>query len=443
MQFFKSLFEPGVVALIGASEKKGKVGNVIFNNLLKADVKVVPVNINTNHFGLFTKVYERVTDYEGSVDLAIIAIPARFVPSALKDCGEKGIKAVIIISAGFEEAGNNELSDEIRKICAGYNIEVLGPNCLGIINAKNKLNASFFEGMVPYEKIAFVSQSGALGVAVLDEIINSGNGLSKFLSVGNMLNTYFYEIVQFLEEDEDTDIICLYVEGLKKGKEFIRVMKHVKKPVIILKAGNTKSGSKAINSHTGSLAGSSRVYKGVFRQLRVFSADNISEMFSLAHLLMVNKKSEGNNVCIVTNAGGGGVLATDACETNGLNIPAIPLIVRKELNKFLPDSWSRNNPVDVLGDADSTRYSNVFKALNNKNFYNILLCILTPQGMTEPLKTAEALVNFAKKNKDKRVFACFMGERSVKEARECLHKNNILNFKEPYDFARLISKMVN
>jgi len=158
MQFFKSLFEPGVVALIGASEKKGKVGNVIFNNLLKADVKVVPVNINTNHFGLFTKVYERVTDYEGSVDLAIIAIPARFVPSALKDCGEKGIKAVIIISAGFEEAGNNELSDEIRKICAGYNIEVLGPNCLGIINAKNKLNASFFEGMVPYEKIAFVSQ---------------------------------------------------------------------------------------------------------------------------------------------------------------------------------------------------------------------------------------------------------------------------------------------
>ena len=126
-----------------------------------------------------------------------------------------------------------------------------------------------------------------------------------------------------------------------------------------------------------------------------------------------------------------------------MNIPAIPLIVRKELDKFLPDSWSRNNPVDVLGDADSTRYSNVFKALNNKNFYNILLCILTPQGMTEPLKTAEALVNFAKKNKDKRVFACFMGERSVKEARECLHKNNILNFKEPYDFARLISKMVN
>lgn len=441
MHFFNALFDPKVIAVIGASNKKGKVGNVVYNNILKGGFRVVPVNINTKWFG-FTKVYERITDYEDKVDLAVICIPAQFVPSALKDCGEKGVKAVIIISAGFGEVGNTELDTQVLKICSEYNIELLGPNCLGVINMKNKLNASFFKGVPRFDNIAFVSQSGALGVAVLDEALKTGTGFSKFVSVGNMLNTYFYEIVQYLEEDKDTEIICLYAEGVKKGRELIRVLKHVKKPVIVLKAGGTESGEKAIATHTGSLAGSNKVYKGIFKQFKVFTVDNIKEMFVLANLLRRLKKPESNNVCVVTNAGGPGVLASDACEEMNLQLPSLPNSIKKRLDDILPGNWSGRNPVDVIGDAQSDRYKKVFNTLNKTNFFDILLCVLTPQDMTEPESTAEALIKFANKNKEKRVFACFMGGESIIKARELLEKNNIVNFEEPYDFARIVSKLV-
>ncbi|MBN1924151.1 MAG: CoA-binding protein [Nanoarchaeota archaeon] len=442
MHFFDALFNPGTIAVIGASAKKGKVGNVVYNNLLGNSFKVIPVNINSRIIGL-VRVYERVTDYKGDVDLAVICIPAQFVPAALEDCGKKSIKAVIIISAGFGEVGNKELDDKICKICSDYKIEVLGPNCLGVINTKNKLNASFFNGTPNYDKVAFVSQSGALGVAVLDQAIKEGKGFSKFVSVGNMLNTYFYEIVEYLNQDPETDVICLYVEGLKKGKQFLRVVKHVKKPVIVLKAGRTKSGEKAITSHTGSLAGSNKVYNGVFKQFKVFTVDNIEEMFFLADLLRKIKKPNSNKVCVLTNAGGPGVLASDSCEEKGLELTGLPKPVEKKLESVLPSNWSKSNPIDVIGDAKSDRYKSVLSILSKQNFFDILFCILTPQDMTEPEETAEALVQYANKEKDKTVFACFMGGERVEKAKAILNNSNIINFKEPYDFARLVSKLVS
>lgn len=441
MHFFNALFRPGTIAVIGASNKKGKVGNVVYNNLKNEGFKVIPVNINSKWFG-FTKVYERVTSYDEKIDLAVICIPNRFVPSALRDCGKKGIKAVIIISAGFGEVGNFELDREVLTICQEHNIEILGPNCLGVINCKNRLNASFFKGIPNFDDVAFVSQSGALGVAVLDEALKTGNGFSKFVSVGNMLNTYFYEIIQYLEEDKDTSVICLYIEGIKKGKELIRVLKHIKKPIIALKAGKTKSGEKAIATHTGSLSGSNKVYQGIFKQFKVFTVNNIKEMFTLAKLLKKMDKPKSDKVCVLTNAGGPGVLASDACEEMGLTIPAIPKRLIKKLDGVLPSNWSKNNPIDVVGDAQSERYKRVLKLLNKEKFFDILLCILTPQDMTEPVKTAKALIDYAKSNKKKKVFACFMGGESVSKARKLLEENNIINYSEPYDFARIVGKIV-
>lgn len=440
MHFFDNLVKPKNVALIGATTKKDKLGNIILNNLSKSGVNVIPVNINTKRVG-FRRTYEKISEYRGSIDLAVIAIPAQFVPSVIDDCGKKGIKSVIIISSGFGEIGNNELNNELFAKCKKHNIEVLGPNCLGIINCKNKFNASFFKGIPKYDSIAFVSQSGALGVAVLDQAIKSEDGFSKFFSVGNMLNTYFYEIIQYLEHDDETDVICLYIESVKKGKELIRVLRHIKKPIIVLKAGKSESGIRAASSHTGSLAGSNKVYKGIFKQFNVLSVNTLNEMFNLAKMLKKVKIPKSKRVCIVSNAGGPGVLASDACEFFDLEVPPLPLKIKKQLSEILPSNWSHNNPIDVIGDAKSDRFKKVFKKIKNKGFYDILLCILTPQDMTEPLKTAKALIDFAKRNKDKSVFSCFMGGNSVSDSISLLKKKGILNFSEPYEFARMISKL--
>ncbi|VVB75533.1 Acetate--CoA ligase [ADP-forming] II subunit alpha [Candidatus Tiddalikarchaeum anstoanum] len=440
MNFFDALFDAKIVAVIGASNKKGKVGTTVFNNLLRSGVNVIPVNINTKWIGVH-KSYEKITDYQGVIDLAIICIPAQFVPRTVEECGHKGIHSVIIISSGFAEVGNKELNDELERVCKTNNVEVLGPNCLGVINCKNKLNASFFKKVPKYDTTAFISQSGALGTAVLDKALLKNEGFSKFISVGNMLNTQFHEIIEYLNQDPETEVICMYVESLKKGRDFIRVVKHTKKPLIILKAGRSESGAKAASSHTGSLAGSSKVYDGIFKQFNILSVNTLDELFSLAKMIKTAKKPESKNVCIVTNAGGPGVLASDACENFGLTIAALPENLKAKLNEKLPSNWSHNNPIDVIGDAMSDRYIEVFKNVSNKDFYSILLCILTPQDMTEPEQTANAIIHFEKENKDKSVFTCFMGGERLIEAKKILEQNNIINFEEPYDFARIVSKL--
>ncbi len=442
LDFFDGLFNPKTVALIGATSKKGKVGNTIFRNLLDSGVKVVPVNINRDWIG-FHKVYHSVLEFKGEIDLAIIAIPARFVPSVLEECGQKGIKSVIVISAGFGEVKNDELSKRVESICQKYNISILGPNCLGVINSVNGNNFSFFKGVPKKGKISFVSQSGALGVAMLDKAIKEGIGMSKFVSVGNMLNTHFYEFVEYFNRDKDTSVIAAYIEGLKKGRKLISVLNHLDKPLVVLKAGRTERGEKAVGSHTGSLAGSSKVYEGVFKQFGVFYVDNLNELFLVSRILANNPKPKrSKRLCIVTNAGGGGVLATDSAELNGLEVVELPKKIKDKLSKVLPSNWSKNNPIDIIGDASADRYKAVFDILSNQSFYDVVLCILTPQDMSEPLKTAEYLVEFAKKNRDKMVFSCFMGGRSVDKAISKIESEGMFNFSEPDSFARTVSKIV-
>ncbi len=431
-------FNPETIAVIGASNTEGKVGYVVFKNLKKEGFKTIPINIDSKKVQ-GVKAYKNIKDYSDSIDLVIVCIPAKFVPNIIDECGEKNIKNVVIISAGFSEVGNEELSNKVLKKTEKHDINIIGPNCLGIINTQNRMNASFFKGIPEYSPTAFVSQSGALGVAVLDEAIKKKRGFSKFISMGNMINTNFGHVINYLGKDDNTKIICLYIEGVKDGDRFLKSLKNCKKPIIVLKAGKSKAGVRAASSHTGSLAGSEKVYNGIFKQGGAIEVNNLKEMFKLAEVYEKYGRLKGNKVCILSNAGGPGVLASDACENFGMKIPLLPEKVKKKLNKFLPNNWSHNNPIDVVGDAPAERYEKSMEILEKKDFYDILLCILTPQDMTEPKKTAKALVNFKEKNK--KVITCFMGGDSVIEGRKILEKNNIINFEEPFEFAEIISKI--
>lgn len=440
--FFNDLFKPKTVALIGASKKKGKIGNDLFYNIKNSNVKLIPVNIKGGRIGL-TKLYKKVSDYKRKINLAVIVIPAKFVKNVLIECGEIGIKSAIIISAGFSEVNNTKLTNEIKEVCLKYNMEILGPNCLGLINSNNNLNLSFFNGMPKFGKISFASQSGALGVAMLDKAIKERIGIGKFISVGNMINTPFSEIVRYLDEDKDTKVICLYVEGFKKGKQLLKVLKKVTKPIIILKAGRSNSGKKAISSHTGSLSGSFNVAKGIFKQYNIFSVDSLFELFTLGRILEKYPfKVKNNDVCVITNAGGAGVLSSDVCEENGLDIVSLPFDIKAQINQILPKTWSHNNPIDVLGDAKEERYKKVLNIISKKKCFDILLIILTPQSITEPYLTAKAIIDFAKKNKEKLICCSFMGGNRVESSIELLEKNGIINFSEPYDFAKIVGKLV-
>jgi len=433
-------FKPKSIAVIGASPKKGKIGNDIFNNLKTSKLKIIPVNVNGGFIGK-DKVYKKIADYSGKIDLALIVIPAKFVPQALSECGEKKIKSAIIISAGFGEMGNKDLDNEILQISKKYKIKILGPNCLGLINMENGLNASFYKGNIKKGSISFVSQSGAIGVAILDKSLSENIGFSKFISIGNMANTGFSDYIEYLSLDKETKVICLYIEGINDGEKFVKSVKKCKKPIIVLKAGVGEKAAKAISSHTGSLAGNMKIYESIFRQYGIISANNLYEMFMLAKHLSNNPLPKSKNVCIVTNAGGLGVLSSDACETSGLEITSISLSAQKKLDKILPSHWSKGNPVDVLGDALAQRYDLALKALSNENFYDILLFILTPQSNTEVEKSCQALIDFKKRNPDKAVFSCIVGGLRVQKAIELLKKSDIINFDEPYFFAKALAKL--
>jgi len=433
-------FSPKAIALIGASNKKGKLGNDIYNNLKMSKAKIIPVNLKKEKIEGKNS-YEKVSDYSGKIDLAVIVIPSKFVPEVLKECGEKKINSAVIISAGFGEMGNKELDKETVEICKKYGIKVLGPNCLGILNFSNNLNASFYKGKVLKGGVSFISQSGAIGVAILDKSVNENIGFSKFISVGNMLNTDFSDYIEYLSNDKDTKVICLYMEGITRGESFVKAVKKCKKPIIALKAGFTATAMKAISSHTGSLAGNSKIYESIFRQFGIIRTENLEEMFLIAKHLSANNMPASKKVCIVTNAGGMGVLSSDACESSGLIISKLPENVHKKLSGILPAHWSKSNPIDVLGDALADRYESSLDILSKEDFYDILLFILTPQSNTQVEKSAQALINFKSKNPKKAVFSCFIGGERIAKALDMLKAKNVINFREPDFFAKAIAKL--
>ena len=427
----KGIFNPKSIAIIGASSNPQKVGHAILRNIYKGGFKgeVYPINLEGGKiFGL--KVYSCIGLIKGKIDLAIIAIPAPNVPLVLEECGKKGVKNVVIISAGFREIGDKGalLEQQLLKIAQKYQITILGPNTLGFINNQLHLNASFTDIWPPKGPVAFISQSGALCSALLDLAYSKNIGFSYFISLGNELNLKEIDVIEMLAKDKNTRVIAGYLEEISDGQKFRKIIKITPtKPVILLKAGKTSKGAMAVSSHTGSLAGSYQVVKSLFSQTGVIEVDNLEDLLNLAFYFAYQKVPQRFRMGIITNAGGPGVLATDYCLKNNLELGILSAKTKKILKKYLPPAANIHNPVDIIGDADPFRYELALKALGQDKNIDLILVILTAQAMTDSLKTAEVIIKNYHRYK-KPILASFMGEEKVKEAVKLLNQNHIPNF---------------
>ncbi|MCJ7716915.1 MAG: acetate--CoA ligase family protein, partial [Anaerolineales bacterium] len=363
-----------------------------------------------------------------------IVIPYPYVPAVLEECGKKNIPGIVVISAGFREAGMEGLERELElvEIAEKYQFRLIGPNCLGIIDTFTPINASFSAGTPPQGPMAFMSQSGALGTAILDWAQAGRLGLAKFVSLGNKADVSEIDLLKAWADDEDTNVILIYSEGLPNGQEFIKVAREVTKtkPVVAIKSGVTKSGSRAVSSHTGSLAGSEQAYEAAFRQAGVLRANDMESMFDMALALGYQPLLKNDRIVIVTNAGGPGILATDALERSGMNLARLEVETIQELEQYLPDAASAANPVDVLGDARSDRYRFALEAVAKDPNVDGIMVVLTPQAMTEIEETARSVGELSQKI-EKPILACFMGEAKVKQGIKILREYEVPNFSFP------------
>ncbi len=422
----EGMFNPKVVAIIGATPKEGKVGNILLKNLKNFKGKVYAVNPKYEEI-LGFKCYPNIESIPDDVDLAVIAVPAKAVPEVLESCGRKGVKNVVVITAGFKEAGNYALERRITEICRRYGINMVGPNCLGIINTHNNLNATFSKVMPPKGNIAFLSQSGAFILAVLDWAKSNNVGFSKIVSLGNKAVLDESDFMRFLAEDDKTDVIMLYLEGVSDGKKFMDVAKEVSKvkPIVAVKSGRTEAGAKAASSHTGSLAGSFVAYRTAFRQSGVVEAESIEDLFDYT-LILRRIRSISGGIAIVTNSGGPGVIAADAVEEFGLNLAKFDKKTIDRLKSILPPIANVYNPVDVLGDADAERFGKALKIVEEDPNVGAIIAILTPTAQIDFVKASEFVASV-----DKPIVTCFMGGETVADAINLLKKHGIVNFLDP------------
>jgi acetyl coenzyme A synthetase (ADP forming)-like protein len=441
----ESFFEPQSVAIVGASRDPEKLGYAVLANLKDGGYTgdLYPVNPKAEEI-LGLRAYPSVLEIPDAVDLAVIVIPYKFVPAVLEQCGQKDIAAVVVISAGFREAGREglERERELIEIADKYDMRLIGPNCLGVIDTGTPLNASFAAGMPPGGPIAFMSQSGALGTAVLDIAMAGRIGFSKFVSLGNKADVSEIDLLEAWGADPDSRVILIYVEGVPDGQKFIQVARKVTrhKPVVAIKSGVTASGSRAVSSHTGSLAGSEAAYKAAFRQAGVIRATSMERIFDYARAFAYQPLMKGDRIGIVTNAGGPGILATDALEHAGLEIPRLSRETTAALSDYLPGAASAANPVDVLGDALADRYEYAVRHVLDDPNVDGLIVIVTPQAMTEIEETARAVGRMAQQA-DKPVLACFMGEARIDAGVDVLWQHSVPNYPFPERAAAALAAM--
>ncbi len=433
----KNIFEPSSIAIVGASKNKEKVGYAILKNILDGGYrgKIYPVNPKYDEIeGL--KVYKSVEELPDGIDLAIIVVPIQIVPKIMEELGKKGIKGAVVISAGGRETGEKgrRLEEEIIKVARRYGIRFLGPNCFGFINTRLKLNANFGSVMPLEGDTAFISQSGALFAAILDWAIEENIGFSYCVSIGNMADIEFGELISYLGKQDNVKRILIYMESLHDAKKFVKYTKDISKniPVVITKAGRTEFGIKAAMSHTGALGGKDFLYSACFKRLGAVRADTVELMFDLTEGLSKQPVPNGNRFAILTNAGGPGVLATDRFGYWGIQPASLSEETIKKLNEILPPAWSKGNPVDILGDATPQRYKQALKILLEAKEVDGIIGIMTPQFMTQPYETAKEIVSLLKEHPAKKpfYFALIGGER-LKEAREFLEKSSIATYETP------------
>ena len=441
----RKLFNPESVAIVGASTHEGKIGHILVKNLLTYDYpgKIFPINPKASEI-LGLKAYSSLKNIPERVDLAIIAVKPVDVLETIKICGEKNIEAAIVISAGFKETGPKgaRLEQELKKLAKENGVRILGPNCLGLIDTHSKLNASFATGMPEQGEIGFFSQSGAMCVAILDWVLGEKIGFSKFISLGNKTDISEIDMLIALGEDKNTKVILGYLEGIENGPAFIQVAQEVskKKPIVIIKAGVTSAGAKAVSSHTGSLAGSESAYQAAFKQSGVIRAKTINELFNYALAFVKQPLPKGPRVAILTNSGGPGIIAADACDQSALQLVRLNSETAEKLRSFLPPVASFVNPIDIIGDAHFDRYDQALKVLLEASNVDAVIVILTPTATIEIKETAKAVVKHAQKT-NKPILCSFMGKMQVEKGVKYLKKHGIPNYLCPEDAVMVLEKM--
>jgi acetyltransferase len=439
------IFSPQTVAVIGATEKVGSVGRTVIWNLISSPFggTVYPVNPKrANILGI--KAYTNIHDIPESVDLAVIVTPAPTVPPIIAECVNSGVKGAIVISAGFKEVGPEgaKLEQEILAHARRGKMRVIGPNCLGVMNPTSGLNATFATTIAQPGSVAFISQSGALCTSVLDWSLKEHVGFSAFVSIGSMLDVDWGDLIYHLGDDPNTNSIVMYMETIGNARSFMSAAREVAltKPIIVIKPGRTEGAARAAASHTGSLTGSDEVLEAAFRRCGVLRVKTISEIFSMAEVLSKQPRPSGPRLTILTNAGGPGVLAVDALIGSGGKLSEISNDAMQKFNEFLPPQWSHNNPVDILGDASPERYSQALEVAALDENSDGLLVILTPQAMTDPTATAEALKDHARRY-EKPVLASWSGGKAIAEGEAILNEAGIPTFIYPDTAAEAFAYM--
>jgi len=460
MDRLDAIFSPQALAVVGASTKPGKVGHDIFVNILKGGFTgtLYPVNPNAKSVAS-VRAYPSIGEIPDPVDLAMIILPPVLAHKAIEDAIEKGIKGIVIVSAGFREVGGEglEIENKIVAMCQEAGVRLVGPNCLGVINPNPEvgLNASFSTRMPEYGNISFISQSGALCTAVLDFATDRDFGFSKFISIGNKADVDELDLVRYFHADINTEVIMIYLEELRRGAEFIETVKEITsgdnpKPVLVIKSGRTSAGARAAASHTGALAGTEAVYDAIFSQSGMIRVERIDELFDFATAFAYKNENAlgklrhkvpfGNQVAIVTNAGGPGIVATDVTISSGLRLATFAEETVDALGSHLPSAANLNNPVDVIGDAAPDRYENALSAVIRDESVDGALVILTPQSMTNALATAEAIVKIAGRTQ-KPIICCFMGIIDVSSGVKYLQENGIPVYRFPENAAKAFSAL--
>ncbi len=435
----KCFFEPKSIAVIGASNNPNKFGHIVLLNLIQSEYKgkIYPVNLKEKEI-MGHKCYDSVKKIKEDIDLAVVIVPPSISNEVVKECVEEKIPSVIMITAGYKEIGGAGIKreEELIKILKNGNTRLIGPNCLGIWDGYSGVDTMF----LPVYKlkrpdagsIAIISQSGAFGSVILDMASDKKIGISRFISYGNATDISETDLLSYLGKDSKTKAIVAYIEGINNGEKFMRVLKKVslKKPVVILKSGKSKKGSSAATSHTGSLAGSYEVYKGVMKQCGAIEATNIEQLFDFAKVLSSAPRLYGNNIAVVTNGGGFGVLSTDSIEKNKLDLPNFAGKIKSQLEKIIPSYATAHNPLDLIGDADPERYR---KALNiikkDKNINGILIVSLMQTGPMDS-NIIDVLVDF--KNSYKKPFVvCLAGGEYVKLHAQTMEDAGISTYEIP------------
>lgn len=443
----EALLYPQTVAVIGASKAPGKVGYAILDNLIKGGFKgkIIPVNPTTDEI-LGLSCYKDVRDAGTKVDHSVIVVPGKAVLSALEASVAAGAKAVTVITAGFKEVGADgaAMEKQIADFCRKRGVRMLGPNCLGLINTENHMNASFAVQMPKPGSIAVISQSGALCTAILDWSEGRGVGLAKLLSIGNKADLCETDLLQCLAEDSQTNVIAAYLESIASGPEFIKVAEAVSahKPVVILKAGTTAAGGKAASSHTGSLAGADIAYGAAFKRAGIVRAENFEALFDYATAFATQPLPKGDRVAVITNAGGPGIMAADAVENLGMRLEPLTPEVAAHVRENLPAAASVANPVDVLGDADPDRYAMALSAVLADDKVDAVVVILTPQAMSNPDATADAIIRAAAAG-GKPVLASFMGGSDILGARNKFVEAGVPDYTSPERAVAALKAMVD